>query len=37
MDSIGGVLLEPRNKPLNVLIKSVGNNVIVIAENTGAG
>jgi small nuclear ribonucleoprotein (snRNP)-like protein len=28
-------ILEPRNKPLNVLIKSVGNNVIVTLKNRG--
>ena len=27
--------LEPRNKPLNVLIKSVGNNVSVTLKNRG--
>ena len=27
--------MEPRNKPLNVLIKSVGNNVIVTLKNRG--
>jgi U6 snRNA-associated Sm-like protein LSm6 len=27
--------LEPRKKPLNVLIKSVGNNVIVTLKNRG--
>ena len=27
--------MEPRKKPLNVLIKSVGNNVIVTLKNRG--
>lgn len=28
--------MEPRKKPLNVLIKSVGNNVTVTLKNRGA-
>ena len=28
-------MMEPRKKPLNVLIKSVGNNVIVTLKNRG--